>query len=369
MKIDRHHWRHYFGGVALLLLLFQFISGVYLTLFYQPHLNEAYASVQYLYKTLGGFAWIRDSHRWMAFLLIAAIVVHTVRSLLRKDFLDTRRKTVWLAGSLLLLPLMAMLATGFILPWEWRGYWFMEMMPNYLGDIPIIGPGLKHHLIESFSLSRNFIAHVVILPAISIILIDIHILAKARRRLGGIPPYLLRYGLISLPFLAIVVALAFAIPTPTEDPEMIPMPLEGTNIPVPEWFILILMVPYMYFEGAMGPVLGLLLPFVLFLLLTFLPYFFKRRPVARPIDGARKAGLAALVISVASVVIVCAGLFGGLYAGTHVSPTLGCNSCHNVSMGARMGVPPAAFKDRNVIPNNGNNKWMVEHWFYPQVVW
>jgi hypothetical protein len=54
---------------------------------------------------------------------------------------------------------------------------------------------------------------------------------------------------------------------------------------------------------------------------------------------------------------------------TRESPTLGCASCHNVSMGIRMGIPPEAFKDRNIVPLVDDNHWMVEHWFYPQVAW
>jgi quinol-cytochrome oxidoreductase complex cytochrome b subunit len=383
MKIPRHHWRHYFGGVALLMLMVQLLSGVFLTLFYQPHLDEAYASVQVLYKDLAGAAWVRDSHRWTALLLFAAIVVHMVRSLLRKDFLTRQKRTVWLTGSLLLLPLLAVLVTGFILPWEWKGYWFMEMVPNYLGHIPLIGPSVKSFLIDTFTANRNFVAHVVILPVVSIVLIDLHILSKIRGRKGRIPGYLLRHGLVTLPFFVAVAVLAFGVPMPTQDPEIIPMPLEGSHVPAPEWFFLILLVPFMYFKGAMGPFLGLLVPFVLFLMLTLLPYIFGERRDATnkretghiPARPVRRFGTVATrgftgkAVAFLSVLVVAAGLFALLYSGTHRSPTLGCNSCHNVSMGARMGVPPDAFKDRSILPLLDDSQWMVEHWFYPQIVW
>jgi quinol-cytochrome oxidoreductase complex cytochrome b subunit len=374
MKIERYHWHHYFGGVAMALLVVQVLSGTFLTLFYQPHLEEAYASVQYLYKDLSGAAWVRDSHRWTSFFLFSAIVVHIVRSLLRADFLSHKKRTIWLTGCLLLPAMLTLLVTGFILPWEWKGYWFMEMVPNYLGTIPLVGPTLKTALIEAFTLSRNFVAHVVILPAIFIVLIDIHAFSKMRRKKRGIPGYMLKHGLITVPFFIAIVVLALLVPMPTEDPEVVPMPLEGADIPAPEWFALILLLPFMYFKGALGPVLGLLLPFVLFLALTLLPYFFsdrkngasRRRPAKVP---RAKRGLMAKGFALLGVPLVVAGLFGPLYAGTHRSPTLGCNSCHNVSMGARMGVPPEAFKEREILPQLDDNQWMVEHWFYPQVVW
>ena len=378
MKIHRFHLRHYFGGVALVLLVVQLLTGIFLTLFYQPHLNEAYASVQYFYKEFTEGAWLRDAHRWAALMLFAAIVVHVSRSLLRMEFLGRSNRTVWLAGCLLLLPLLAILMTGLILPWEWKAYWFMEMAPNYLSHIPLIGASLKRFLIDAFTMHRNFVAHVVILPTIAVVLVDIHVFSKLRKRRPRVTGYLLTHGLVTLPFFIAIAVLAVGLPMPSEDPEIIPMPLDGTYIPAPEWFILILFVPFMYFKGAMGPVLGVLAPFVLFLALMLLPYVFAGQkggehlastgPPRKP--AARGEWLAAGgIIGTAVVVLVIAGLFGSLYAGTYRSPTMGCGSCHNLSMGIRMGVPPEAFKDRNMVPLLDDEQWMTEHWFYPQIVW
>jgi hypothetical protein len=135
----------------------------------------------------------------------------------------------------------------------------------------------------------------------------------------------------------------------------------------------------MYFKSALAPFLGVFLPFVLFLALTLLPYVLGKRKEGAE---ARKSGgflqkllnrpegfLAGGLIGSVFVALVVAALFGSLYAGTFRSPTLGCNSCHNISMGTRMGVPPVAFKDRNIVPLLEDEQWMAEHWFYPQVVW
>src|SRR3990170_8874562 len=161
MRIKQSHWHHFFGGIALLLLIIQVLSGSVLTLFYIPQLNEAYASSQYLYNELGAVAWIRDTHRWAALFLFVAVIMHFIRSLLRKDFLNRDSKTLWLTGVLLILPMLGFLLTGFILPWEWRGYWFMEMVPNYANEIPLIGPPLSNFLLSVFTLNRAFVTHVV----------------------------------------------------------------------------------------------------------------------------------------------------------------------------------------------------------------
>ena len=385
MKIERYHWRHYFGGLAFLFFIFQVLTGVFLTLFYHPHLHEAYASIQGLYREFPFGAWIRDAHRWFAFFIFAAIVIHIVRSLLRREFVNYERRTIWLTGTLLLLPILALLVTGLILPWEWKGYWLMEMVPNYLGSIPLVGPPMKAFMIEFFTMSRNLIAHVVILPVIALILIDFHVFAKLRRRSGGIPRYLLKHALLIVPFFVAVGLLALYIPMPSEDPEIIPMPLEGTDIPAPEWFYLILLRPFMHFKGQMAPFLGIYLPFALFLAVMALPYFFKGREKSRErheADGepvfresghflgiTRMNGLMKKMVSFLIVFLTAGGLFGLLFLGAHESPTLGCNSCHNVYLGQRMGVPPEAFKNRNIVPLLDDSQWMVEHWFYPQVTW
>jgi len=70
-----------------------------------------------------------------------------------------------------------------------------------------------------------------------------------------------------------------------------------------------------------------------------------------------------------TVSVVAIALFAPLYTVSHKSPTYGCNSCHNITMGDRLGLPPPTFKDRVMNPTLKDNTFMVEHWFYPQVVW
>lgn len=389
MSFEKFHWRYYFGGVALLILLLQLGVGVFLALFYQPHLNEAYLSVQGFYKSWDApvGAWLRDVHRWGAFFLFFALVIHVVRSLLRKDFLnfETRSRVIWLTGGLLLLPMGALLLTGFVLPWDWKGYWWMEMIANYFGFIPYIGLPIKQFLIDAFTMNRNFVAHVVILPAVSIVLLDIHIFSKVRKRKGGIPRYLRRHILLSIPFFIIIAALAVYLSMPTADPEMIPTPLEGENIPMPEWFLLIFFVPFMHFKDALASFLGIYLAFALYLGLVFLPYFFKRsgekaekhepggdivfKEFRHVLGKILKIGFMRKLVGFVTVLLTAGTLFGFLYYETYPSPTLGCNSCHNIAMGSGIGSPPENFKDRSKEPKLDNSLWMIEHWFYPQQAW
>ncbi len=391
MKIKQSHWHHFFGGTALLLLIAQVLSGSVLTLFYLPDLQEAYLSVQYLYNELGAIAWVRDTHRWASLFLFIAVIMHFVRSFLRKDYLNRDSKTLWLTGMLLFLPLLGFLVTGLILPWEWRGYWFMEMVPNYAQEIPVIGPSLSTFLIDTFTLNRTLAVHVCILPAITLVLMGIHTFTRVIKRAGGLTLYVIEHLPLSIPFLLAIAILAYVLPMPSQDPVIIPMPLAGENIPTAEWFVLIFYVPYLYFKGFMATLLGFYIPLTLFLVLAIFPYFLKtksRRDIEKtppeapsvknsgilakigaPFRRSLGAKLYTKTMGVLTVSLVALALFGPLFAASHKSPTLGCNSCHNTSMGARLGLPPPSFKDRVKNPTLKDNMFMVGHWFYPQIIW
>lgn len=391
MNIKQYHWHHFFGGVALLLLIIQTLSGSVLTLFYLPQLKEAYASIQYLYNEIGIAAWIRDTHRWAALFLMIAVIMHFIRSFLRKDYLNRDSKTLWLTGILLFLPMFGFLFTGVILAWEWRGYWFMEMVPNYVNEIPLIGPSLSAFLIDAFTMPRALVVHICIIPAITLVLMGIHTFARVMKRTGGLTLYIIEHTPLALPFLLVIAVLAYVLPIPSQDPIIIPMPLEGENLPTAEWFILIFYVPYLYFDGFMATLLGFYIPLVIFLVLAIFPYFLKEKTrkeskmTSQETAATKRAGMLANMMSpfqkklgekvyaktlgVLTVSLVALALFVPMFAVTHKSPTYGCNSCHNVSAGIRLGIPPDTYKDRVMNPTLKDNVFMVGHWFYPQVVW
>ena len=87
--------------------------------------------------------------------------------------------------------------------------------------------------------------------------------------------YVMEHSMLTLPFLVAIAILAYALPMPSQDPEIIPMPLEGENLPTAEWFILIFYIPYLYFKGFMATLLGFYIPLALFLALAIFPYFGK----------------------------------------------------------------------------------------------
>lgn len=267
----------------------------------------------------------------------------------------------------------------------------MEMVPNYVNEIPVIGPSLSNFLIDAFTLPRTLVVHICILPAITLVLMGIHSFAKVMKRAGGLTLYVIEHFPLTLPFLLAIAVLAYVLPMPSQDPAIIPMPLDAENLPTAEWFILIFYVPYLHVKGFMATLYGFYIPLIIFLALAIFPYFLKERTrkeskqATQEAPSAKKAGVFAKMMAplqktlgektyaktlgVLTVSLVAIALFGPMFAVTHKSPTYGCNSCHNISAGIRLGLPPTTFKDRVLNPTLKDNTFMVEHWFYPQVVW
>lgn len=354
------HWKHLFGGIAFILIILLLVSGTYMTFYYEPALDKAYKSVQnFQYKVyLGGIT--RNFHRWAAFLIFISVLIHILRSFFRGDYRSNRRLE-WVTGCLLFGMTFLDLATGLILPWEWKGYWFMEMVPNYFGVIPVIGPGLKQFLIDAFTLPRTFILHILLLPLIGLVLIDLHYMMRLRKR--GIWAWFVKHSLLSLPVIILAVYLAKALPIPASDPEVLPDPMYGIWIPAVEWVWLVLFYPFLKFKGQWIALGAVYLPLLLLFVLTIFPFFFRRTGERRPKKKVVKVlgGLAALL----------AGLMitGMVTYSCYQSPTLGCNGCHHEYSGVRMAIPPESFKDRVRNPLLNDNTWMMNHWYYPNVVW
>ena len=265
----------------------------------------------------------------------------------------------------------------------------MEMIPNYVNEIPLIGPSFSAFLIDTFTLNRTLVVHICILPAITLVLMGIHTFAQVMKRAGGLTLYVIEHLPFTIPFLLAIAVLAYVLPIPSLDPEIIPMPLDGEHIPTAEWFILIFYVPYFYFKGFMALLLSFYIPLIVFLALAIFPYFLKGRrrksetsqeshPVVKigvlanvmaPFQRMLGAKAYKKTVAFLTVSLVAMALFGPLYAYSYKSPAYGCNSCHNVHEGIRLGLPPATFKDRVQNPNLKDNYFMVGHWFYPQVIW
>ncbi|MBF0292894.1 MAG: cytochrome b N-terminal domain-containing protein [Nitrospinae bacterium] len=362
------NFRHYFGGAAFLLILAQFITGLYMIFYYEPSVRDTYKTVQFFNnETLLG-AFTRNIHRYGAFLLVAAAFIHMARGYFRRDY-QGGRKWNWITGVFLFMLMLLFTVTGSILPWEWKGYWMMEMFNNWLRTFPLVGERLYDFFMTAYTPTRNFAIHDIILPIITFILLEIHCLSRMKKR--GFWDNMARQSVAALPLIAVLVALAVQYPVPTEDPEVLPLPMDGQFIPAPEWFFVTFLLPYWYFPARVIPVYLFWLPLIFFAALIALPYLNKRRRKAHGEEDAatlKKQRMMSLAY-IGTGAIVSTVLAVGLFWGSVKGPWMGCNCCHNVAMGDRMGIPPVTYKDTKRNPLLLDNRWMMRHWYEPQVVW
>jgi ubiquinol-cytochrome c reductase cytochrome b subunit len=172
---------YFFGSLALLVLVNQIVTGVWLTMSYTPSAEEAFASVEYIMRDVE-YGWIlRYLHSTGASAFFVVVYLHMFRGLLYGSY-QKPRELVWIFGMLIYLMLMAEAFMGYLLPWGQMSYWGAQVIISLFGAIPVIGADLTQwirgdYLISGITLNRFFALHVVALPIVILGLVVLHILA------------------------------------------------------------------------------------------------------------------------------------------------------------------------------------------------
>ena len=172
---------YFFGSLALLVLVNQILTGVWLTMSYTPSAEEAFASVEYIMRDVD-YGWlIRYMHSTGASAFFVVVYLHMFRGLLYGSY-QKPRELVWLFGMLIYLCLMAEAFMGYLLPWGQMSYWGAQVIISLFGAIPVIGDDLTQwirgdYLISGITLNRFFALHVIALPIVLLGLVVLHILA------------------------------------------------------------------------------------------------------------------------------------------------------------------------------------------------
>ncbi|MBP8171016.1 MAG: cytochrome bc complex cytochrome b subunit [Pseudomonas sp.] len=172
---------YFFGSLALLVLVNQILTGVWLTMSYTPSAEEAFASVEYIMRDVD-YGWIiRYMHSTGASAFFLVVYLHMFRGLLYGSY-QKPRELIWLFGMLIYLCLMAEAFMGYLLPWGQMSYWGAQVIISLFGAIPVIGDDLTQwirgdYLISGITLNRFFALHVIALPIVLLGLVVLHILA------------------------------------------------------------------------------------------------------------------------------------------------------------------------------------------------
>ena len=280
VPVHRHTIWYYFGGMTLFLFGIQVATGILLLLYYRPSAEEAYESVQFL-MTEVQFGWlIRSIHAWAANLMIFTLFVHLFSVLLLRVYRPPREIT-WFSGVVLMGLALGFGFTGYLLPWNELAYFATKVGTEITGAVPVAGPFLGRLLrggteVTGATLTRFYGIHVAILPALTTMLVGLHLFlvqkhgmsvpmdverrGGPRRTMPFFPNFLLRDMVGWLAALAGLAALAAFFPAELgrkADP-FLPAPA-GIK---PEWYFMFMFQTLKYLPsrilGIEGEIVGIL---------------------------------------------------------------------------------------------------------------
>lgn len=161
--VPGHFYFYCFGGISLFIIILQVLTGVFMIFFYIPHPELALKSIEHMSNevTLGWL--VRNMHRWGSTLLLATIITHMISVIYQKAYRRPRELN-WISGVFQFVIVFLILVTGIILPWDWRAYWSYSLWVDYVDTWPVIGETLKNFMLDTFTINRAFITHVLVLP-------------------------------------------------------------------------------------------------------------------------------------------------------------------------------------------------------------
>ncbi len=172
---------YYFGSLALLVLVMQITTGIFLTMHYKPDASLAFGSVEYIMRDVP-FGWlIRYMHSTGASAFFIVVYLHMFRGLLYGSH-RRPRELIWIFGMMIYLALMAEAFFGYLLPWGQLSYWGAQVIVNLFGTIPFIGPDISlwirgDYVVSDATLNRFFAFHVIAVPLVLLALVVAHLLA------------------------------------------------------------------------------------------------------------------------------------------------------------------------------------------------
>ena len=386
-------WHQVFGSVALFLFFVQAFTGVLLAFNYAPQPGDAYHSLQYIVTQITGGRLIRGLHHWGSSLMVVVVGLHMVQVALWGAYKKPREAT-WILGVLLLLLVLAFGLTGYLLPWDNRAYWATVVTIQIAGLVPLFGEYILEFLggaegVGVSTFTRFYTLHVLMLPALTVLLIMLHIHLVRKH---GVTPSPQAMGQPKkkfypgqafkdlMAFFAVFIllfVLAAAVDVPLEG---LADPSDSTYVPRPDWYFLFLFQMLKFFEGRWEVVGAVILPTLAVLALLAVPFLdrarvkrVQQRTLAFALVGVALAGWLALTVAadlttpepVASTretspaadwrLLTPVELAGRAYFRREK-----CDGCHNLGEGEPKRGPTLA-----TVSHRKSAEWLREHFRNP----
>ena len=291
---------YFFGGLAVLMLGMQLITGIFLTMYYKPDAANAFASVEYIMRD-SEWGWlIRYLHSTGASAFFVIIYLHMFRALLYGSYKGPR-EFLWILGMLLYVLLAAEAFFGYVLPWGQMSFWGAQVIISLFGSVPVIGPDLLVWILGDYAvgdatLNRFFSLHVIVLPLLLVVLVFLHLVAlhhvgsnnpdgieiKENKDKDGIPkdgipfhPYFtIKDSMVVVGFIWIMCAVIFYAPALNgyflEHANFVEAnPLKTPEHIAPVWYL----TPFYSVLRAIPPMFGSQFPGVLAMFAAILIFF------------------------------------------------------------------------------------------------
>ncbi|MGJ7521885.1 cytochrome b [Variovorax sp. LT1P1] len=175
------NWWYIFGSLAMLVLVIQIVTGIFLVMHYKPDANLAFASVEYIMRDVPWGWLIRYMHSTGASAFFVVVYLHMFRGLIYGSYRKPR-ELIWIFGCAIFLCLMAEAFMGYLLPWGQMSYWGAQVIVNLFAAIPFVGPDLAllirgDYVVSDATLNRFFSFHVIAVPLVLLGLVVAHLIA------------------------------------------------------------------------------------------------------------------------------------------------------------------------------------------------
>jgi quinol-cytochrome oxidoreductase complex cytochrome b subunit len=187
------NWFYTLGSATLFAFVSQAVTGVFLAMYYNPAPTQAYESIVYISNDLFLGQFVRGMHRWGATVMVVLIFLHMARTFFFGAY-KYPRELNWVIGVVTLVLTLAMALTGYLLPFDQRGYWATIVAVNINASAPILGPYLADFLrggaeFGATTLSRFYSIHMLLIPGLLAVLIGAHLYLVAKLGTTA-PPWL-----------------------------------------------------------------------------------------------------------------------------------------------------------------------------------
>jgi len=282
-------WRYVWGSTLVFTFTIQMITGFFLWTAYSPSAQTAWESVYYIEHVMQYGYLVRGIHHFTAQMMIVLMALHLMQVIIDGAYKAPREVNYWL-GLVLMLIVLGLSLTGYLLPWDQKGYWATKVATNIAGQTPIVGSEVQKMAVGGddyghHTLTRFFALHAGLLPALLVGFLALHIAVFRRHGITVPDPHrkpdvyfwpdqVLKDAVACLAILATVLALVYFRGAELGAPAD---PSENYSAARPEWYFLFLFQLLKYFEGKYELIGTMVIPGFVMTVLFLMPFIARAR--------------------------------------------------------------------------------------------